>query len=67
MWVPGVTKEQLLCADFNTDAGELTRSLTNILFSPEEINLGNATKAHTEGVQLLDVKCLHAICAMSRL
>ena len=53
--MPGVTKEQLLCADFNTDAGELTQSLTNILFSPEEINLGNATKAHTEGVQLLDV------------
>ena len=67
VWVPGVTQDQLFCADSSTNAGELARSLTNILFCPEEIKWGNATKALTEGVELLDVKRLHAIRGMSRL
>ena len=67
VWVPGVTQDQLFRADSSTNAGELARCLTSILFSPEEIKWGNATKALTEGVELLDAKRLHAIRGMSRL
>ena len=61
VWVPGVMQDQLLRADSSMNAGKLARSLINILFSPEEIKWGNATKALTEGVELLDTKRLHAI------
>ena len=67
VWLPGVTQDQLFRADSSTNAGELARFLTNILFSPEEIKWGNATKALTEGVELLDAKRLHAVHGMSRL
>lgn len=58
--IENLDQSQLAVADA-CDNGSLAQTLTELLFSKQEMAQGCATKPRKEGIQALDPRRLHAI------
>ena len=61
MWIAGIEQKDLRAIDCQLRVKDLCRKLVDLLFTEEELRLGNATEARTSGVTLLDSHKLYAI------
>ena len=61
MWVKGVHQKDLRAVDCQLRAKDLCRNLIDLLFTEDDLRVGNATEARTSGVNLLDSHILYAI------
>ena len=59
--MPGIDPCDLASVDTSIDAESLSQTLTELLFTEEEMAFGCATKPIRPGVKKLDPKKLHAI------
>ncbi len=54
VWVDVVSQHALMRVDSHSNAKDLTGALLDLLYTPEELATGNATKTRSEGISLLN-------------